>query len=904
MSSRRKPPRKPGSADSGRSASGAGSGPGERTDDRKGGFVFRDRSGKLHGRGGAPSAEPPSSGGDRRDSGDRRESGFDRREGGDRRGSLEAIRALRPERPGIPKPPGPQSDRFERPKFDRGRPGSSSSRIPLPDDPGLRSKKKEKTIIVKDDAPEAFEDFAERPRKGKYKDKDKRRAKRVKSKGPQLAIQKNGPRGGSGARDTGGGTGRRRDRDRNQPVDKASLTQLRAVVDKNRKGFGFLIFDSKEYEDAFVPPREAESLFHGDRVEVSIGRDGHIKGIKVLAHRFRELVGRYQPIPQARGRGAYVIYERKRAREEVYCPNPHPTAEPGDWVRCRMDFDPDEGTSGEVVEVYGKDLPPAADVGMVAAEYNLVEEHSPKAEEEARAFKLEMGDPHRVDLREVPFITIDGETARDFDDAIYVERKGSGFVLWVAIADVSHYVKPGTALDEEARSRGTSVYFPERAFHMLPRALSESLCSLRPNEPRLTMVAKMEYDRYGKRSETEIMEAVIESKRRATYNEIQAEWEQNGHNQQWEYAPHFALYQQIRKVRNERGSIDFDLPEAEMKVKPTGEVESIKIRARVDAHRLIEEFMISANEAVTEWMLERKWPFVYRTHEEPSEDALDRFVKLANHVGVEVRLKGGPLHQQLMRVLEQLEDHPAQTLLNTAMLRSMKQAVYSAVHAPHFGLASEGYTHFTSPIRRYPDLVVHRLLRWALQVQRSEKQALRRDEREALEKELDETCEHCSYRERLASDAERESIKLKQVRAMISRMGEEFDGKVNGIVETGFFVQISDPYVEGMVSRDSLDDDFYEFNEERMIFYGRRTRRTFRIGDKVRIKCNKADIDTRQIDFGLISHEPSQPPVTDIPRSPSRERGGPGGGGSKFERGGGKFGGGPNSKKKRGGRRR
>lgn len=640
---------------------------------------------------------------------------------------------------------------------------------------------------------------------------------------------------------------------------KGGANTLRAVVDKNRKGFAFLIFDSKQVEDAFVPPHEADSLFHGDRVEVTMGRGGRVQGIHVLSHRFRELVGRYQPIPAGRGKGATVIYERKRAREEVYCPNPHPTAKAGEWVRCRLNFDPGSGQAiGEVVAVYGEVLPPSADVEMVAAEYNLIEHHSDRANEEAKAYKLDASDPHRVDLKSVPFITIDGETARDFDDAIFVEKNSEGFLLWVAIADVSHYVTLGTTLDEEARARGTSVYFPERAFHMLPRALSENLCSLRPNELRLTMVAKMQFDTSGNRKSTEVMEAVIESRRRATYNEIQAEWEKNQTNPSWEYTAHFALYQLIRKQRSQRGSIDFDLPEAELKVKPTGEVESIKIRARIDAHRLIEEFMVAANEAVTDWMLERHWPFVYRTHEEPSEQALERFQKLAETVGVEVRLQSGPIHQQLARILETLQGHPAQTLLNTAMLRSMKQAVYSAVHGPHFGLASEGYTHFTSPIRRYPDLVVHRLLRWALNVERGQKQKLGREEREKLDRELDEICEHCSYRERLASDAERESIKLKQVRAVMGREGEEFDGKVNGIVETGFFVQTADPYVEGMVSRDVLDDDSYEFDEERMAFFGRRTRRAFRIGDEVKIKILKSDIDTRTIDFGLVSHTPRQ----------------------------------------------
>jgi ribonuclease R len=680
------------------------------------------------------------------------------------------------------------------------------------------------------------------------------------------------------------------------------------VIDKNRKGFAFLVFDSKQREDVFLPPERAREFFHGDRVEVGLDSRGRVLEVSVLAHRFRELVGRYFPGRPGRGGGARVVYERKRAREEVYCPKGHPDAKAGDWVRCRLEFgDQTEdlagadaaGVVGTVVEVFGADIPPRADVAMVAAEYSLEEEHSAQAEREASSFRLDVGRAlreGRTDLRSVPFITIDGVTARDFDDAVFVEKEGDGFVLWVAIADVSHYVSPATALDEEARSRGTSVYFPERAFHMLPRALSENLCSLRPNEPRLAMVARMAFDRSGQRRSTELLEALIESRRRATYEEIQAEWESNRDKPSWEFSPHFQLYQLIRKARSARGSIDFDLPEAEMRVLPTGEVESIRIRERLDSHRLIEEFMIAANEAVTAWMLERRWPFVYRTHDEPSDQALERFRTLAWHVGVEVKLGKGPLHRQLADVLEQVEGHPAQTLLNTAMLRSMKQAVYSSLHQGHFGLASPGYTHFTSPIRRYPDLVVHRLLRAALHEERGQKGKLDRVAKQRLEAELEEICEHCSYRERIAADAERESIKLKQVRAMIPRLGEELDGRVIGMIEAGFFVQVSEPYVEGMVGRDSLRDDFYRFDEERLVFSGRRRNRTFRIGDRVRVQVAKAEIETRTIDFELVSHEPSPgsaAPVGGGPKGRGRGRSGrardekPGhGGGPSGKRGG------------------
>ncbi|NDD93028.1 VacB/RNase II family 3'-5' exoribonuclease, partial [bacterium] len=412
--------------------------------------------------------------------------------------------------------------------------------------------------------------------------------------------------------------------------------------------------------------------------------------------------------------------------------------------------------TGSVLDVYGEELPASADVGMIAAEYGLIEEHSKEAESEARSFRLEVPGKDldgREDLRQVPFITIDGETARDFDDAVYVERRKSGYRLWVAIADVSHYVTPGTALDKEALSRGTSVYFPERAFHMLPHALSTHLCSLRPHEPRLAMVCWIDYDRSGRPHDVDVMEAVIESKRRATYTEIAQEFTEHGQDKDWQYRPHFELYQLIRKSRVDRGSIDFDLPEADVLVDAQGEPQEIVNRSRNDAHRLIEEFMIAANEAVTRWMMERQWPFVYRIHDEPSLASLQKFEALAATVGIQVNLSSGEVSpKKLAEVVRRVEGHAAQDLINMALLRSLKQAIYSSTHGIHYGLASEAYTHFTSPIRRYPDLVVHRLIRWALDVQKGALKSLKKQERDDLEEELGEVSEHCSYRERVAAE--------------------------------------------------------------------------------------------------------------------------------------------------------
>jgi ribonuclease R len=667
---------------------------------------------------------------------------------------------------------------------------------------------------------------------------------------------------------------------------RGHTTTAKAIVDKNHKGFAFLGFEDRRREDAFLNPRQAENLFHGDRVEAVLDDQGRVIDVRVLEHRFRELVGRFirRPGQEDRPHG-WVIYERKKAREEVFIPKPPAEAKIGDWVRARLDFSGKSGigVSGEITAVLGATLPASADIAMVAAEYNLTEAHTEKAEREARALTLDLSEVEsglRTDLRHIPFITIDGETARDFDDAVYVERAGSGYVLWVAIADVSSYVVPGTALDDEALSRGTSVYFPERAFHMLPRALSENLCSLRPNEPRLAFVAKIAMDSKGRRGRVELIEGVIESRRRATYTEIQKEFEAAGGrtgSPTWEYRAAFELYEHLKQRRLGRGSIDFDLPEASVRVDAEGNPVAIVRHPRQDAHRLIEEFMIAANEAVTAWALERRWPFIYRVHEEPAETSLLRFQTLAKHLGLHIRLDSDlPLPRILGDLIRKLDGHPAQTLLNTALLRSLKQAIYTSTHSGHFGLASEGYTHFTSPIRRYPDLVVHRLLRQALRIENGKLKKLHPSERDSLEKKLEEVAEHCSYRERIAAEADRDAVKLKQVRFAHAHLGHEVEGQVNGMIDSGLFVQLAEPFLEGMLPLEAIPGDFYRFDEEKMRVLGQRTRRLIQIGDKVKVRIARADIDTRQIDLALVEfltdHRVSPAEARITPKETSRGR--------------------------------
>jgi ribonuclease R len=800
---------------------------GKASRDSREAFVFTDRSGKKH------SLSP---------SRDRFAGGKPAAQGSGRDRSFEEKR-------------GASSDDRERSPRGRfgGSRGAQSGR-------GERADRNPSQTDSRDARPGRREERLDRsPRfeKMRPRDEKKNRSKGFGASKSPAPRDSRGDQGGSRSRGGKGRShhGRGRREERYEKIADGDF-KLKARIDKNRKGFAFLQFENKEFEDAFLNPFEAERFFHGDRVEASITEDGAIVEIVVLEHRFREVFGRYYKT----GKTGMVVYERKKAREELLVQGDPKGAKTGEWVRGKVIYPEEAGgrIQCEIMECFGEELPPSADIQMVSAEYNLVEEHSREAVKEAESFVLDLDDPNRVDLRKVPFITIDGETARDFDDAVYVERTpGGGFLLWVAIADVSHYVRPGTALDDEALSRGTSVYFPERAFHMLPRALSENLCSLRPDGPRLTMTSKIEYDRSGNKLSVEVMNSIIQSHRRATYNEIQSEADAHSGNQDWEYRAHFDLYAILRRKKSERGCIDFDLPEAEVRVEPTGEPISIKNRPRLDAHRLIEEFMIAANESVTEWALERSWPFVYRVHDEPARQALVKFQELCAHHGIDFRLDEQNLAESLNAAVEAAQGHPAETLLNMALLRSMAQAHYSSVHGIHFGLASEAYTHFTSPIRRYPDLVVHRMLKLALEKER-EKKGLDEEERAEIETKLAEITEHCSYRERLASDAERESIKLKQARIMVPEIGNEFDAKINGMMESGIFASLEDPFVEGFISQESMNDDFYSYDERKQLFIGRRTKKTMRVGDAIRIRVDRVDLDLRRVEFSLLTAEKTE----------------------------------------------
>jgi ribonuclease R len=477
---------------------------------------------------------------------------------------------------------------------------------------------------------------------------------------------------------------------------------------------------------------------------------------------------------------------------------------------------------------------------------------------EARSIEKGAGDPGtsgRTDLRGLTTVTIDGEMARDFDDAVAVVREPDGTVrLWVSIADVSHYVRPGSPLDREAYLRGTSVYFPDRCLPMLPEELSNGICSLVPGEDRLTMTAELLYGREGDLRDVRFYPSVIRSAARLTYTlveKIVVAEDGEACAAHRTLVPVLLLMKELAlrltAMRRRRGSIDFDLPEPEIIMNLQGEIEDIVRSKRLLAHRIIEEFMLAANEAVATTIADRDIPSLYRIHEPPDPGKIGEFREFAYNFGYRLpgNTEGTVSPADLQCLLDEAEGKPEERMINEVLLRCMKQARYSAELLGHFGLASACYTHFTSPIRRYPDLVVHRILRRILDGPVGE------DERRRLAATLPETAAHTSRRERVAMEAEREIVNLRKAQFMQSRLGEEYDGIITGVATFGFFVELVEIFVEGMVPVAMLRDDYYQYLEKEHLLVGSRTGVKFRIGDPVRVRVARVDLERRQIEFVL-----------------------------------------------------
>jgi len=675
----------------------------------------------------------------------------------------------------------------------------------------------------------------------------------------------------------------------------------------HRDGYGFLIAERPVegvQGDIFIPSESAQKAMHGDRVLVRIARiesDGRASGeiVKVLKRAHPAVVGEFR----VGRRGNYVIPQDVRIQQWIDIPEGleippagrpldrigvqpievHDAAElNGLIVNVELLEYPERGERavGRVIEVLGHPDDFGVDVEIVIRKHHLPHEFPPEVLDQARSVPAAITPKElegRRDFRALEIVTIDGETARDFDDAVWVDRRANGnFALHVHIADVSHYVRPGTPIDAEARLRGTSVYFPDRAVPMMPSELSTEICSLNPRQDRLVLSVLMEFDHRGDLVAEEFTPGVIRSVERMTYTNVHLLLEGDA-AQRARYSSLVSRFELMRELalllnrkRVRRGSIDFDLPEPLIEFDEWGAMTGVIRAPRNIAHRIIEEFMLAANETVASYLQSLGAPSIYRIHEPPEAKRVMEFEEVAAHFGYSLGVGAVPVKRfsyvnrrrdgskarkditladrslkissrNYQRLVAKIEGKPEERILSYLMLRSLRQAHYSVDNAGHFALAADTYTHFTSPIRRYPDLVIHRLLRAALD-----------QKTYSNEGDLRAIAEECSQSERRAADAERELVEWKKVKFMAERVGEDFDALIISTARFGFFIELDNLFVEGLVPIDSLADDQYTYHENVRKIIGQRTRREFSIGDRVRVVLDRVDTVERKLQFSLL----------------------------------------------------
>ncbi len=667
---------------------------------------------------------------------------------------------------------------------------------------------------------------------------------------------------------------------------------VRGIISIHRDGFGF-VKPENGGDDIFIPGKSTNNALHGDtvsvRTEKSRSQRGKLEGrvVAILERANSRIVGRLQ---QSK-RGTTVVPEELRIGTFFTVPsNGVNGAVDGQQVVIEVTSWPVGGRppEGKVIEILGWPDDPDVEVQTVIRKFDLPYEFEPETLAEAQAAPAQVGKDDlkdRVDLRRLPTVTIDGETAKDFDDAVSIRQEGDQYRLWVSIADVSHYVKPGSNLDREAYLRSTSVYFPDRCIPMLPERLSNGICSLNPHVDRLTMTAEMVFDKQGRMLESSFYPSVIKSTARLTYTivkEVIVEADNKGLDEQQQLAPMLLQMKELalilQAMRRQRGSIDFDLPEPEIILGLTGQTESIIKSERNLAHQLIEEFMLAANEAVARFVTAQQLPFIYRIHEPPDPTKLAAFRDFILPFGFTLEMQGDQVEPSAMQqLIASAEGKPEERMVNYGLLRCMKQARYAAENLAHFGLASSCYTHFTSPIRRYPDLIVHRLLRLALGHKESALDKKGQRELERIGSTLSVVAEHTSTRERVAMEAERDIVELKKLQFMQGKIGQEFDGFIAGVTGFGCFVELSEVFVEGLIHLSTLVDDQYSFDEKNHALVGRRSGKVLRIGDPARVRVVAVNPQARRIEFVLETHSPvrrdisvPQPTTEEYPRIPVR----------------------------------
>ncbi|MFL5322599.1 MAG: ribonuclease R [Myxococcaceae bacterium] len=648
---------------------------------------------------------------------------------------------------------------------------------------------------------------------------------------------------------------------RRQRQEEDEGPTVEGVLHVHPDGFGFVHPLTGDGENIFLPPQEARKALDYDVVLVRVvaGQGGRSAGevIKVVERRREFVVGIYT----SQGDRAVVMPKDASLQGPIHV-LPTQIARDGDVVKVRLGVGEGllkghGGLFGEVAGSLGMPGTPGAEVLNIAFGAAFSDEFPPETMDEADAIELVVTDEEatgedRRDLRKMPLMTVDGEDARDFDDAIYCEPMGSGWRLVVAIADVSHYVTERTALDAEALHRATSVYLPDRVLPMLPERLSNGICSLKPNEDRLCMVSEMELSADGELQSYELYPGVMRSHARCTYNEVQDVLDGKDVPHRNAFKPQFeklqALARTLRKMRERRGAIDFDLPEVKVELGPDGYPTRMVQRSRLEAHRIVEECMLAANEAVAKFFQDNELPSVYRYHGDPDEEKLAAFAAVANAHGFELdpeKVTSGELNA----FVKQLEGHPEQRALNQLLLRSMMQAIYSSQNVGHYGLAAEHYLHFTSPIRRYPDLLVHRLLKeiWGSSNKKSE------HDLEAQEERLEHLAVHCSERERAAMQVEREVVNYYAALLMKDRVGEEFEATVVSVTDFGVFIQLEKELVEGLIRSESIGiSGDYDAVQHALVFSDGRK---ISVGQKLRARLIMANVDTRKLEFTVVSFE-------------------------------------------------
>ena len=625
------------------------------------------------------------------------------------------------------------------------------------------------------------------------------------------------------------------------------------------RGFGFLEIPEAE-EDIFIPEESIGTALHGDTVQIVVKKDGkdgkRCEGevVKVLERGTREVVGTYQ---QCDGFG-FVVTDNQRFLKDVFIPaGKSLTAEDGDKVLAEIKDHGNKRRSpeGKIIEILGKPGECGVDVLCVAKSYELPMEFPEKVAKQAERIKetLNEGDFYgREDLRDVVMVTIDGEDAKDLDDAVSLTKEEDLYHLGVHIADVSNYVQYNSALDKEALKRGTSVYLADRVIPMLPKKLSNGICSLNAGEDRLALSCLMDIDKKGRVVSHRIVESVIHVKERMSYTNVKKILLQEDEELAKRYEELLPMFFQMKELsellrnrRKKRGAIDFDFPESKLVLDEKGKVVDIYPYEQNIATRLIEDFMLAANETVAEEYCMLGLPFVYRTHENPDMEKMETVLEMVHQAGIKVKKGKETISpKEVQKILKELEGMECEPFFARLILRSMKQAKYTVEDTGHFGLAAKYYCHFTSPIRRYPDLQIHRIIKETLRGKMTEAKI------QHYRGILEEVARQSSAMERRAEEVERETIKMKKAEYMKQHIGEAFEGTVSGVTEWGFYVEL-DNTVEGLVHVNSLTDDYYTFDKDRYCLVGDMTGRAYRMGQRVKVWVENADENTKTVDFKI-----------------------------------------------------